>query len=64
MALAAVERTGLPAKLYLTAMRRSDWRKIFDALREAGEDVPEWEMTEEEERPLADSAPLGVKTYA
>jgi LmbE family N-acetylglucosaminyl deacetylase len=49
-AIAAVERTGVPAKLYLTAMRRSDWRKIFDALREAGEDVPEWEMTEEEER--------------
>ncbi|HEX9031378.1 MAG TPA: PIG-L family deacetylase [Streptosporangiaceae bacterium] len=49
-AIAAVERTGIPAKLYLTAMRRSDWRKIFEALREAGEDVPEWEMTEEEER--------------
>lgn len=49
-AIAAVEATGIPAKLYLTAMRRSDWRKIADALRAAGEDVPDWEMTEEEER--------------
>ncbi len=54
-AIAAVERTGIPAKLYLTAMRRSEWRKIFDALREAGEDVPEWEMTEEEQRKIAES---------
>ncbi len=54
-AIAAVERTGIPAKLYLTAMRRSSWRKIFDALREAGQDVPEWEMTEEEERQVRES---------
>jgi len=54
-AIAAVERTGVPAKLYLIAMRRSDWRKVFEALREAGEDVPEWEMTEEEERQMAES---------
>src|SRR5258708_22761058 len=36
-------------------MRRSSWRKIFDALREAGQDVPEWEMTEEEERQVRES---------
>jgi LmbE family N-acetylglucosaminyl deacetylase len=54
-AIAAVERTGIPAKLYQTAMRRSEWRKILDALREAGEEVPEWEMTEEEQRKLAES---------
>ena len=54
-ALAAVERTGIPAKFYQTAMRRSEWRKIFDALRAAGEDVPEWEMTEEEQRKIAES---------
>jgi LmbE family N-acetylglucosaminyl deacetylase len=41
-AVAAVASTGIPAKLYLTAMRRSNWRKIWDALREAGEEVPEW----------------------
>jgi len=54
-ALAAVERTGIPAKFYQTAMRRSEWRKIFDALRAAGEDVPEWEMTEEEQQKIAES---------
>ena len=54
-AFAAAERTGIPAKFYQTAMRRSEWRKIFDALRAAGEDVPEWEMTEEEQRKIAES---------
>ncbi len=48
-------KTGIPAKLYLTAMRRSEWQRIFEALREAGEDVPEWDMTEEEQRQIAES---------
>jgi LmbE family N-acetylglucosaminyl deacetylase len=39
-AAAAVAGTGIPAKLYLTAMRGSDWEKIWTALREAGMDVP------------------------
>jgi LmbE family N-acetylglucosaminyl deacetylase len=30
-AQAAVSATGIPDKLYLTAMRRSDWRKVWDA---------------------------------
>ena len=37
---AAVEETGIPAKLYFTAMRGSDWRKVWEALRELGADVP------------------------
>lgn len=49
-AIGAVEATGIPAKLYLSALRRTDFQKIWDALREAGEDVPDWEMTEEDER--------------
>jgi LmbE family N-acetylglucosaminyl deacetylase len=53
--IAAAERTGIPAKLYMSAMRRSDWRAIFDALKEAGEEVPEWDMTEEEERAVRES---------
>jgi LmbE family N-acetylglucosaminyl deacetylase len=40
-AAAAVAASGIPAKFYQTAMRRSDWRKIWDALRELGEDVPD-----------------------
>jgi LmbE family N-acetylglucosaminyl deacetylase len=41
-AQAAVAATGIPDKLYLTAMRGSDWRKLWDALREAGEEVPDF----------------------
>ncbi len=54
-AIAAVERTPIPAKLYYTAMRSSAWRQVFDALREAGEEIPEWEMTEEEQRKIAEA---------
>jgi LmbE family N-acetylglucosaminyl deacetylase len=39
-AQAAVAATGVPDKLYLSAMRTSDWRKVMDALREAGVDMP------------------------
>jgi LmbE family N-acetylglucosaminyl deacetylase len=40
-AAAAAAATGIPDKMYLTAMRRSDWRKLWDALREAGVEVPD-----------------------
>jgi LmbE family N-acetylglucosaminyl deacetylase len=36
------------AKLYLSAMRGSDWRKIWDALRELGAEVPDWEEPDPE----------------
>jgi LmbE family N-acetylglucosaminyl deacetylase len=39
-AQAAFADTGIPAKLYLSAMRGSDWLKIRTALREMGVDVP------------------------
>ncbi len=39
-AAAAVAATGIPAKLYLTAMRGSDWQKVWQALRDLGADVP------------------------
>jgi LmbE family N-acetylglucosaminyl deacetylase len=53
--IGAVEKTGIPAKLYLSAMRRSEWQKIFEALRAAGEDVPEWDLTDEERRQIEES---------
>ena len=49
-AIAAVQQTQIPAKLYLTAMRRSDWQRIGEALRAAGEEFEDWALTEEEER--------------
>jgi LmbE family N-acetylglucosaminyl deacetylase len=38
---AAVAATGIPAKFYQTAMRRSDWRELWEALREQGVEVPD-----------------------
>ena len=40
-AAAAAAGTGIPAKLYLTAMRGSDWQKVWQALRDAGLDMPD-----------------------
>ncbi len=46
-AQAAFASSGIPAKLYLSAIRGSDWRKLWDALRDAGVDVPNFEETPE-----------------
>ena len=40
-AVAAAADTGIPAKVYFTAMRGSDWQKVWQALRDAGLDVPD-----------------------
>ena len=47
-AVAAVEATGIPDKLYLTAMRRSGWREMWDALRERGVEVPDMRDIDED----------------
>lgn len=47
--------SGIPAKLYLSAMRSSDWRKVWDTLREQGIEVPSWEPDPERERMAAES---------
>jgi LmbE family N-acetylglucosaminyl deacetylase len=55
-AVAAVTGTGIPAKLYLTAMRGSDMQKVWQALRELGADVPgPREVTPEMQRQFAES---------
>jgi LmbE family N-acetylglucosaminyl deacetylase len=54
-AQAAAAQTGIPAKLYLTAMRGSDWQKIREALREAGVDVPKMTLTDEQRRRAAET---------
>jgi LmbE family N-acetylglucosaminyl deacetylase len=41
-AVAAVKATGIPSKLYLTAMRRSRWADMWQALKDAGEEVPDF----------------------
>jgi LmbE family N-acetylglucosaminyl deacetylase len=45
-AVSAAASSGIPAKLYFTALRGSDWQKVWQALRDAGLDVPD--------RPAAD----------
>jgi LmbE family N-acetylglucosaminyl deacetylase len=48
-AQAAAAATGIPAKVYLSTMKSSNWRKIWDALRAAGEEVPDWSNDDSEE---------------
>ncbi len=52
---AAVARTGTPAKFYQTAMRPSSWRKVWEALRELGAEVPDREITPDERRQLIEA---------
>jgi LmbE family N-acetylglucosaminyl deacetylase len=55
-AAAAFAASKIPQKLYQTAMRPSSWRKIWEALRELGEDVPDrGEMTDEQRQQMAEA---------
>ena len=54
-AQAAATATGIPAKVYLSAMRSSSWMKIWEALRAAGVDVPDWEEDGERTRRALES---------
>lgn len=54
-AQAAFAASGIPAKLYLSATRRSDWQKVWDALREVGAEVPDWDEDAEAARQAAES---------
>jgi LmbE family N-acetylglucosaminyl deacetylase len=61
-AAAAVAASGVPAKLYLTAMRRSDWRKVWEALREQGVDVPDLSNGSAEVQRQMDAAEQRITT--
>ena len=61
-AAAAVADTGIPAKLYLTAMRISDWAKLWTALREAGVDVPDSRDFPDETRRQMEAAEARITT--
>jgi len=49
-AAAATAQSGIPAKFYQSAMRGSDWRKVWEALRELGADVPDQREFTDEQR--------------
>jgi LmbE family N-acetylglucosaminyl deacetylase len=53
-AAAAAARAGVP-KFYHSAMRPSSWRKVWAALRELGADMPERELTPEQQRQMAEA---------
>jgi LmbE family N-acetylglucosaminyl deacetylase len=61
-ATAAVADTGIPAKLYLTAMRISDWATLWTALRDAGVDVPDSRDFPEETRRQMEAAEARITT--
>jgi len=53
---AAAAASPIPAKFYQTAMRGSVWRKVWEALRELGADLPdEREITPEQEREMREA---------
>jgi len=52
----AAAASSIPAKFYQTAMRPSDWRKVWEALRELGAEVPDpREFTPEQLRLAAEA---------
>jgi LmbE family N-acetylglucosaminyl deacetylase len=53
---------GGPGKLYLSAMRSSVWKAVFDALREAGEEVPDWEDNDPEATHMAEESEARITT--
>src|ERR1017187_9240945 len=61
-AAAAVAAAGIPAKLYLTAMRRSDWQEIWEALRELGADIPETTSLSPDEQRRIDESERRIST--
>jgi LmbE family N-acetylglucosaminyl deacetylase len=61
-AAAAAEQSGIPAKFYESAMRGSDWRKVFEALRELGADVPDEREFTDEQRRQAEEAERRITT--
>jgi LmbE family N-acetylglucosaminyl deacetylase len=55
-AVAAFSATGIGSKLYLTAMRRSGWQEVWEALRDQGADVPDFsDMDPETQRQMEES---------
>jgi LmbE family N-acetylglucosaminyl deacetylase len=61
-AQAAFADSGIPAKLYLSALRSSDFRKVWDALRELGEEVPDFRSMDPEALRRGEESELRITT--
>ena len=58
----AFAESGIPVKLYLSAMRASEWKKVWDALREAGQEGPEWEDADPEVTRMGEESEARIST--
>src|SRR6266496_3225636 len=61
-AVAAVSATGIPSKLYLIAMRTSGWQEVWEALRDQGVDVPDFNDIDPDMRRMMDEAERRITT--
>jgi LmbE family N-acetylglucosaminyl deacetylase len=61
-AVAAVTATGIPSKLYLTAMRTSGWREVWEALRARGEEVPDFSSIDPEMQRMMEESERRITT--
>ncbi len=61
-AQAAFADSGIPAKLYLSALRGSDFRKVWEALRELGEEVPDFRSMDPEALRRGEESELRITT--
>jgi LmbE family N-acetylglucosaminyl deacetylase len=54
-AQAAAKETGIPAKVYLSTFHSRSWRRIWEARRAAGEEMPDFVLDEEMQRRARES---------
>ncbi len=54
--------SGIPAKLYLSALRGSDFRKVWEAMRELGEEVPDFRNMDPEALRRGEESELRITT--
>jgi LmbE family N-acetylglucosaminyl deacetylase len=54
-AQAAAKETGIPAKVYLSTAHSRSWRRIWEARRAAGEEMPDFVLDEEMQRRARES---------
>jgi LmbE family N-acetylglucosaminyl deacetylase len=58
----AASQSAIPSKYYQTAMRGSSWRKVWEALRELGAEVPDQREFTAEQRQQMEEAELRITT--
>ena len=62
VAVAAAERTGIPAKLYFTARPAKTWARLREILTELGQDVPAGPELDDERRKMMEDAEARITT--